>query len=155
MSRFTRLDFDKFFVLNRPMLAAFGTFLSTAAIALAGGIAGYSIGRVETNHLLTEQSARHTTEILRVRDEYGTKAQNTRDSVKQAAEATSEAAQAVQSIAEKIGPSVRKEAERATRAAGQAVQAQQRVEEIFPASGLPEQSIAVEPKDAPEWLGGS
>ena len=122
MNKSSRLEFDKFCVLNKPVLAAVGSIASGIAIALGGGIAGYSLARVETTHLMSEQGARHTKEILRVRDEYGAKASSTRESVRQAAEGASEAAQAAQALVEKIGPSVKKDADRATRAAGRAQQ---------------------------------
>ncbi|GGX30626.1 hypothetical protein GCM10007242_41660 [Pigmentiphaga litoralis] len=130
MSRLSRLKFDRFCVLNQPLVAAIKTATSGVAIALFGGIAGYSIGRIELSHLMSEQAARHVTEILRVRDEYGAKAQNTRDAVRQAAEGASEAAQALRDLA--VGPSAKAQADRAQDAAARAEAAQHRVEEIFP-----------------------
>lgn len=115
MYKSSRLEFDTFCVLNKPVQAAVGSTASGIAIVL-GGALGYSLARVETTHLMSEQGARHTKEILRVRDEYGAKATSTRESVRQAAECASEAAQAAQAaqaIVEKIGPSVKNDADRA------------------------------------------
>ncbi|MDQ2150053.1 hypothetical protein RBI22_15145 [Alcaligenaceae bacterium C4P045] len=161
MSQLSRLKFDRFCVMNRPFLAALGKVLSGSFLAIMGGVAGYSIGRIETTHLLQTQAARHVQEILSVRDTYGTKAQDARDSIRQAAEATSKSADAVEKIASQIGGpavSAKKQAVRATQAAEKAQEAADRIEQIFPdgyrpdVQPLPNRDPRVVPGEVPAWL---
>lgn len=155
-NRLSRLKFDRFCVLHRPALAATAKVFSGVVLAFLGGIAGYSVARIESTQLLQAQAARHVQEILRVRDTYGAKAQETRESVKAAAEATMQAAEATKEIAKELGPETNRaarraavSAKRAEEAAQDAAAASQRVEEI-----LPVPPVKVAPKDVPKWLDG-
>lgn len=146
--------------IRRERMIQKGKLMSLVALALLAGIMiGYAVARLETTSLLAQQAARHVDEILRVRDLYGEKAQDTRESVKQAAQATQEAAQAVRDIAEELGPENTRAARRASEAAKRAkeaaktaVEAEGRVEQIMrapePVRQRPRQA------DVPEWLDG-
>lgn len=92
-------------------------------LVIIGMVVGYAGARIETNKTFVEQEARHVTEILRVRDEYGERAKDTRETVKRAAESTSEAAQALKDMAAELGPEQTRAARRATEAAKRAEKA--------------------------------
>ncbi len=155
----SRLKFDRFCVLNRPALAALGSAATGIAIALAGGIAGYTASRIEATHSMQQMEARHVQEILAVRDTYGARAQDTRDSVRAAADATREAAQATQAIAAELGPETTRAARRAgesarkaREAADQAEQASTTVERIMQPIIAPQ--AQPQPAEVPAWLDG-
>lgn len=98
-------------------------------LVLIGMMVGYAGARIEMNQMFVAQESRHVTEILRVRDEYGVRAQDTRDSVKQAAESTSEATQLLKEIAAELGPEPTRAARRAAGAAKRAEQAEKNARE--------------------------
>lgn len=147
--------------INRERMIKKGQLLMLVALALLSGVmVGYAVARIEVTNLLSQQAARHVEEILRVRDLYGEKAQDTRESVKQAAQATQQAAQAVRDIAEELGPENTRAARRATDAARRAKEAAKtatdaegRVEEIM-RNTEPPRAPRPPQRDVPDWLGG-
>ncbi|MDQ2139598.1 hypothetical protein RBI14_15640 [Alcaligenaceae bacterium B3P038] len=156
MSLLSKTKLDRLRFRYSAALAAIKATSMSLAIAMAGGIAGYSVSRIEATHLLAEQSARHSKEILAVRDTYGAKAADTRDSVKAAAEGASDAAKAATKIVEQIGgPAVaaRKQATKAQQASDRAQNALEKIQEIFPEGYVPPAPSLVSPNgDVPDWL---
>ncbi|OWT69197.1 MULTISPECIES: hypothetical protein [unclassified Achromobacter] len=166
MSLTSRAKAYQFFAKHRPTIAAFTNGVTSTLIAVAGGITGYSIAHIEAVHLLQAQAARHTQEILQVRDQYGAKAQDTRDAVKQAADATSDAAKATAKIAEQMAApasTAKKEAAKAQQAASDAKDAadraraaEQKVQQIFPPGykpPIPDRDPRIPADgDVPDWL---
>lgn len=156
MSPLNRTKLERLRFRYSAALAAVKATAMSLAIAMAGGIAGYSVARIETTHLLAEQSARHSKEILAVRDTYGAKATETRESVKAAAEGASDAAKAATKIVEQFsGPAVsaRKQANKAQQASDRAQNALEKIQEIFPEGYMPPAPSLVTPNgDVPEWL---
>lgn len=124
----------------RAMLSVYGRHIEICAIivalALIGGIAGYTIARVESNQALLDQANRHSAEMTAQRDERTHENREMRGLVSEslvaavrAATSSGEAAKQLKAMADELGPEQTRAARRAADASKRAIDASNTAQE--------------------------